>query len=398
MSHVRIGPADSVSGNRLGEGEADAVLAFDVLGAVTPANLARMSPGRTTAIVSVTRTPTGAMILDPDLAFPDVDRLVERIAAQTADHVVIDAEAATRAVFGTGVVTNMVTLGTAFQAGVIPLSASAIDGAIDLNGVAVEMNRGAFELGRWLFLDPELRSRFTTPSHPRPDAELSRGLTKLVPERVPADVAALIRHRAADLVAYQDDVFARRYLEFVGRVSDVDEADDARLTRAVASGLYKLMAVKDEYEVARLHRDPRFWADIQAQFGDGAAVSFHLSPPALRRFRGKRKIRLGKSARPMFALLARLKRLRGTWLDPFGRSAHRRMERGLVDEYRVTIETVLAALVGQPDDHRSEAAYELAVEIAGAVEMIRGYETVKERNVERYRARVGELLTELATY
>ena len=96
VSHVRIGPADSVSGNRLGEGEADAVLAFDVLGAVTPANLARMSPDRTTAIVSVTRTPTGAMILDPDLAFPDVDRLVERIAAQTADHVVIDAEAATR--------------------------------------------------------------------------------------------------------------------------------------------------------------------------------------------------------------------------------------------------------------------------------------------------------------
>ena len=209
-------------------------------------------------------------------------------------------------------------------------------------------------------------------------------------------MAALIRHRAADLVAYQDEAFARRYLEFVGRVSAVDAVDcgDARLTRAVASGLYKLMAVKDEYEVARLHRDPRFWADIQAQFGDGAAVSFHLSPPALRRFRGKRKIRLGKSARPMFALLARLKRLRGTWLDPFGRSAHRRMERALVDEYRTTIETVLAKLAEQP----AEGGYELAVELAGAVEMIRGYETVKERNVERYRARVGELLTELAAH
>jgi indolepyruvate ferredoxin oxidoreductase len=210
-------------------------------------------------------------------------------------------------------------------------------------------------------------------------------------------VAALIRHRAADLVAYQDEAFARRYLEFVGRVSVVDDAD-ARLTRAVASGLYKLMAVKDEYEVARLHRDPRFWADIQAQFGDGAAVSFHLSPPALRRFRGKRKIRLTKSARPMFALLARSKRLRGTWVDPFARSAHRKMERALVDDYRTTIETVLATLGEHPGNHRSEAAYELAVEIAGAPEMIRGYETVKERNVERYRARVGGLLTELAAH
>ena len=158
------------------------------------------------------------------------------------------------------------------------------------------------------------------------------------------------------------------------------------------------MAVKDEYEVARLHRDPRFWADIQAQFGDGAAVSFHLSPPALRRFRGKRKIRLGKSARPMFALLARLKRLRGTWLDPFGRSAHRRMERALVDEYRTTIETVLAAIGRAAPTDTAVHGYELAVEIAGAVEMIRGYETVKERNVERYRARVGELLTELAAH
>ena len=157
------------------------------------------------------------------------------------------------------------------------------------------------------------------------------------------------------------------------------------------------MAVKDEYEVARLHRDPQFWTDIEAQFGDGAAVTFHLSPPALRRFRGKRKIRLGKSARPMFALLARSKRVRGTWLDPFGRSAHRTMERALVDEYRATIETVLAALTEQSDADRSDWSYELAVEIAGAVDMIRGYETVKERNVERYRARVGELLTELAT-
>ena len=176
-------------------------------------------------------------------------------------------------------------------------------------------------------------------------------------------------------------------------MSDVDDDDDARLTGAVACGLYKMMAVKDEYEVARLHRDPQFWTDIEAQFGDGAAVTFHLSPPALRRFRGKRKVRLGKGARPMFALLARLKRLRGTWLDPFGRSAHRRMERALVDEYRATIEAVFAKLAAQPD----EGVYELAVEIANAVDVIRGYETVKEGNVERYRARVGELLTELAT-
>ena len=157
------------------------------------------------------------------------------------------------------------------------------------------------------------------------------------------------------------------------------------------------MAVKDEYEVARLHRDPRFWADIQAQFGDGAAVSFHLSPPALRRFRGKRKIRLTKSARPMFALLARAKRLRGTWLDPFARSEHRQMERLLVDEYRTTIESVLAALAEVPGEHGDDDSYDLAVEIAGAAEMIRGYEAVKERNVERYRARVSELLAELTT-
>jgi indolepyruvate ferredoxin oxidoreductase len=207
------------------------------------------------------------------------------------------------------------------------------------------------------------------------------------------DVAALVRHRAADLVAYQDDAYARRYLEFVGRVHAADRGDGS-LTRAVATSLHKLMAVKDEYEVARLHRDPQFWTGIEEQFGDGAAVTFHLSPPALRRFRGTRKVRLSKSARPMFALLARLKRLRGTWLDPFGRSAHRRMERALVDEYRATIDAVLSEIAEPAGDDGSR--YLLAVEIADAAQTIRGYEAVKERNVERYRARIGELQSGLA--
>ncbi|MEZ5229485.1 MAG: DUF6537 domain-containing protein [Acidimicrobiales bacterium] len=190
----------------------------------------------------------------------------------------------------------------------------------------------------------------------------------------------------SDLIDYRTWRTPRLRGDAVARVRSLESAavpGDSRLSESVARNLHKLMAYKDEYEVARLHRSEAFQAAIKEQFGDESTITYKLHPPTARKLGLTKKIGLGRSGDIAFAGLARMKGLRGKAIDPFGRSAHRTLERELIDEYRTVIDDLLAGL----NQHNVDTA----VEIAELPDMIRGYEQIKERNVEAYRAKLAEL-------
>jgi indolepyruvate ferredoxin oxidoreductase len=197
----------------------------------------------------------------------------------------------------------------------------------------------------------------------------------------------VLRIRVPDLAAYQDLALAKRYLDTVLRVAAAERdavGSGRRLAVAVARHLHKLMAYKDEYEVARLHLDPALTRQVEEQFGAGATVRYMLHPPLLRAVGVDRKIALGRTARPAFHALRAMRRLRGTPFDPFGATAQRRAERRLVTEYLAVVDELAAGL--DKDNH------DLAVEIAELPDMIRGYEDVKTANIARYRGELRDLL------
>ncbi|WP_419946471.1 indolepyruvate ferredoxin oxidoreductase family protein [Candidatus Poriferisodalis sp.] len=380
--------------NKVGVGEADAYIVFDLLTGTNPMNLDKALAGRSVAVVSSSKVPTTAMVRDTGAEFPEwtaFQRVLDE-ATTPERNVYFDAGTLSDSLFRSHMPANVLVVGAAYQAGVVPISAAAIERAIELNGVAVEMNTQAFRVGRKLVLDPDFISglniervgkvkRETGPSGREQD------LIDTVPEKS-EELARLLRVRVPDLVGYQNHAYAKAYAEFVAKVREVEAGASAEtaLSEAVARYLYKLMAYKDEYEVARLHRNKAFKEAVREQFGDKTEVTYKLHPPFMRRMGVDRKIGLGRSGDAAFALLARMKGLRGGALDLFGRTAHRKMERELIDEYRGMIERALDTLSGG-----DETAYARAVEIAQLPDIIRGYEDIKEANVERFRVRAAEL-------
>ena len=380
--------------NKVGVGEADAYVVFDLLTGTNPMNLDKALSGRSVAVVSSSKVPTTAMVRDTGAEFPEwtaFQRVLDE-ATTPERNVYFDAGTLSDSLFRSHMPANVLVVGAAYQAGVIPISAAAIERAIELNGVAVEMNTQAFRVGRKIVLDPDFLGsleidrvgkvkRETGPSAREQD------LIDLVPDKS-EELARLLRIRVPDLVGYQNHAYAQAYAEFVAKVREAEAgaSSETALSEAVARYLYKLMAYKDEYEVARLHRNKAFKQAVREQFGDKTEVTYKLHPPFMRRMGVERKIGLGRSGDAAFALLARMKGLRGGALDLFGKTAHRRMERELIDEYRGMIERALGTLSAG-----DEAAYSRAVEIAQLPDIIRGYEDIKEANVEQFRARAAEL-------
>ncbi len=391
VSHLKILERAGDVANKVGAGEADAYLGFDLLVATVPGNLACARPDRTIAIVSTTQVPTGAMVASPDLAFPDPSDLLASINRVTRkdENVFVDAIGLAEALFADHMAANMIVLGAAYQAGAIPLTAAALEQAIALNGVGVEMNTEAFRVGRLLVADPQW---VTTVRRQRAGAVES--VSSVTPEarRLVESVGAtgelrrLLEVRIPELIAYQDARYAAEYAAFVRRVADAERAaaaGETRLAEAVARFLFKLMAYKDEYEVARLHLKPEMQASLAAEFGASARVHYQLHPPILRALGWTRKIALGRWFEAAFRLLVACRRLRGTPLDPFGHAEVRRVERALVGEYRAMVERALAGL--------SPATYDRAVGLARLPDLIRGYEGIKLRNVERFRTEARRL-------
>jgi indolepyruvate ferredoxin oxidoreductase len=389
VSHLKIGGRREAS-NKIAAGEADAYIGFDILVATQPGSLDRARPDKTIAVVSTSQVPTGAMVRSTDVHFPDPSGLVVAVNRHTRkdENVFLDALGLAEELFDDHMATNLIVLGAAYQAGAIPVSAAAIEEAIRLNGVAVAMNTQAFRVGRLVVVDPGWAG--TVARHRVGAVELSPA--GLAPELVrllapfEGETRRLLLIRAPELEAYQNLAWARRYIDFVGQVAAAERTrvpGRTRLAETVARQLYRLMAYKDEYEVARLHLKGDLAAALRREYPDGVRVDYNLHPPILRALGWKTKIRFGPWFDVVFRLLVRLRGLRGTALDPFGRARVRRVERQLIGEYRTLVDKALVDL--------GPETWERAVKLAELPDLIRGYEEIKLRGVKRFRDEVRAL-------
>ncbi len=390
ISDVRIEDVPTGGSTRATTGGVDAYLGFDLLGATAPENLLTADPGRTVAVVSTHRTPTGAMVVDPAVGFAELDASLDVIGRHVAETVVLDPQALSETLFGDHMPANALLLGAAWQAGLVPVTRASLEAAFRLNGAAVEQTLAAFDWGRAVVADPDAVAAATAPPvdpAPAPAAEV-RAIVESVGAPADSELERLLLVRVSELVAYQDAAYARRYAAVVADVRAAEPGSGTRLAEAVARGLHKLLAYKDEYEVARLHLDPVERARLEAEFGAGARVSYKLHPPLLRTLGMERKVGLGPWFDPAFRGLVRLRRLRGTRLDPFGRAHVRRVERQLPVTYEALIRRGLEHL-GEP------GAYETVLALAELPDGIRGYEDIKLRNVAAFEQQAQALLERL---
>ncbi len=396
VSDVRLTRAQPTATNRLGEAQADLLLAFDQLVAASEIGLLTADPARTTVVGSTTLTPTGAMITNPSLAPPSPDELAERIGERTRtdQHYWVDAHGATNDLFGSTTAANLFVIGMAVQAGCLPIAPTMVEEAIGLNGVAVEANVAAFRWGRAQVADPT-----SVAAARAANAVAADRPTPKVPPAVEARLAALqlsesqtdhLRLLATELEAWGDRTDVAQWLDVVERTrsAEMDLTTETALTAAVAAGLFKLAAYKDEYEVARLMLDQQGLAEASAIAAEtGGSVTYRLHPPMLRALGMDSKIRIGTWAKPAIAALAKGKKLRGTPADPFGRAEVRKVERQLPGEYTDAIDRVLRQL--------SATNYDQAVAIAELSELVRGYEDIKLANVATFREALATAVTGL---
>jgi len=380
MSHVHLAPdAHALAATRIDTGGANLVIGCDLVVTASTDAIAKMASGRTRAVVNASVTPTADFVRNPDWQLPgsDLTRDIAEACGRDMAAFVAATELAT-GLMGDAIATNMFMLGYAYQRGWVPLGESALVRAIELNGVAVEFNKQSFAWGRRAAVNPERVERLARPAEVVAIGEhLSRSLDELVERRVKF------------LTDYQDAGYARRYRERVEKVRRVEreKTGSSKLTEAVARYYAKLLAYKDEYEVARLHAEGALERKVDAMFEGDYKLVFHLAPPLLARrdpATGEpRKIRFGAWMLPVFRILKSFRGLRGTAFDPFGYTTERRTERALIAEYERNVERLLARLA--PDNHR------LAVEIASIPEEIRGYGHVKTRHLAAARKKQEEL-------
>ncbi|MDN5920469.1 MAG: 2-oxoacid:acceptor oxidoreductase family protein, partial [Pseudonocardia sp.] len=394
VSDVRIAKAPFTGSLRASRATADVLVGFDLLGAVDAANLATARPGHTVAVINTALAPTAAMVTGRVVLPGSPDDSLERIAAATGPATLhLDAQFLSESLFGDHMPANMILVGAAYQHGVVPIGAEAIEDAIRHGGTAAEKTLAAFRWGRAAVIDHDAVLAAVAPPA-RPTVEVGAGAADLARAHATgADLTAVLATRIADLEGFQDTGLARRYADEVSRVTAIatgrtDTAAGEAVGVAYATGLHKLLAYKDEYEVARLHLDPVERARRDAEYGPDASVSVLLHPPVLRALGMNRKIRLrGRTAEVAFRALRAGRGLRGTPLDVFGYATVRRVERELVGEYQSLVRDALT--------HLDTATAPLVTEIAGLPDMIRGYEDIKLANVETFRDRARELRDEL---
>ncbi|MCR8725063.1 indolepyruvate ferredoxin oxidoreductase family protein [Frigidibacter sp. ROC022] len=365
--HCRIAEApEDISAIRVAVGEADTLIGGDLVVSAGAKTLGLMAPGKAGAVVNAHETITGDFTRNRDFRLPG-DQLRLALQARLRDGLVlVDSSELARRVQGDSIFSNMILLGAAWQRGLVPLSGDAIRQAVRLNGAAVEGNLRAFEIGRWVALDPEAAARLATgevvQAPPTPEQQIAR--------------------RRAHVAAYQNEALARRYMALVERFSD------PALRLGVARGYHKLLTYKDEYEVARLHLDSA--AQVAEAFEGVTKMTFHLAPPVLggKAADGRPKKRaFGPWVLHLFRVLAALKPLRGTWADPFGRSAERRAERALIAEYEADMDALLQMLPDVPA--------KLALELAELPLEIRGFGPVKAEAIAKAARRRAALWTQI---
>ncbi len=393
ISHLRFSKSpDHVLGSRIPSAGADLILGCDLLVAAGGEARAKVDPGRTHAIINAHRTITGQFTKNPDLKIPG-EAMLGDIAALVGDGKLFSidgTEIATR-MMGNSIATNLFMLGIAYQKGLVPVSSEAILQAIKLNGVAVGMNTDAFMWGRRAAQDPDAIRKVMEQRRAAARAQLGVTANKPRHRVLSTSTDEIIARRVEELTAYQDAAYAKRYKALTERVQKAEAklgADFTQLTEAVARYAYKLMAYKDEYEVARLYTDGRFLSQLKERFEGDIKLTFHLAPPMLadrdERTGELKKQEFGPWMLKAFGLLKHFRKFRGTALDPFGRTEERKLERKLIADYFTTIDGLLATL--------DAANHHIAVDIARVPEHIRGFGHVKERHLKQAKAREAELL------
>ena len=381
-SHIRIArEPEDIAAVRLAAGGADLLLGCDFLVTASADSLSRIDKGSTRVFVNQAETIIGSFTQNPDLKFPTDDTRRALIDGAGADRVeFLNASRLAVALLGDSIAANLFMLGYAWQKGTVPLSAEAIETAIELNAIAIEFNKKSFLWGRRAAVDPAAVEAIAAPKRAETGGRhLSESLDEIIDRRVKA------------LTEYQNAAYAQRYRSLVARIRQA-EADRtpgrAGLAEAVARNLHKLMAYKDEYEVARLYTDGTFLKQLHEKFEGDFTLQFHLAPPMVAE-RDPTTGHLKKKAYgpwmlKAFGLLAHFKGLRGTALDLFGRTAERRTERRLIGEYVAVLEEILSRLA--QDNHQT------AVELARIPARIRGFGHVKEANLAEAKTAEAALL------
>jgi indolepyruvate ferredoxin oxidoreductase len=385
LSHVRLSEHTAdVTCSRIVTGTADLVIAADEVVAAAKETMTLCEPGRTAGVINTHLIPIADFILNRDFNFQarKVNSVLE--TALRKDSSFFDFTKPAETLLGDSIATNMMMMGYAYQKGLLPLTAKAIEQAIEVNGVAVKMNTQAFQLGRLAAHDP---ARLIAMMKDQDEPAAVKTLDEM-------SLDEIIAHRSALLTDYQNAGLAERYRKLVGQVRGAakDRGFSDELPRAVATNYAKLLAYKDEYEVARLYTDGRFEKQLREQFDGDFKISFNLAPPIL----GGGKDALGRPLKrafgawmmPVFRMLAGLRGLRGTALDVFGHSADRKLERELIVSYENDVAAVLAAL--------SPITLETAVELLSLPDRVRGYGPVKEKAAADAKARHAQLIADLA--
>ncbi|THH37026.1 indolepyruvate ferredoxin oxidoreductase family protein [Aliishimia ponticola] len=374
LSYIRMaGTAEAVNQARIEPSSADALIGCDLVVSSSPKASATYHAG-TRAVVNTAAMPTGDFTRNRDADLSVTERM-RRIEAAVGAARALDANALANALLGDTVFANVLMLGAAWQAGLVPLSLDALMRALELNGVKPDQNKAAFTWGRLTVANPDAVTRLAD-----------------LPDPVPETLDDMIDRRAAFLTDYQNAGWAAQYRTLIDQVraaeTRIAEAPGA-LTEAAAKGLFKLMSYKDEYEVARLHSQTGFTQDLRATFDGDFTIRHHLAPPLLSRGKDARgrpmKRAFGPWIQPAFRGLARMKALRGTPFDPFGYTAERRMERALIDEYRTLLDKLIANL--------TPANLPEAARIASLALDIRGFGPVKHEAVAAFREKSAAALT-----
>jgi indolepyruvate ferredoxin oxidoreductase len=350
--------------------------------AASQAAIATFAKDRTKAVVDDHFAPTASFVKDTTIDFRESATLrrLRNAGAQGAVTTLPATKLAT-ALFGDSIAANMFLLGHAWQKGLVPISRAALEKAIELNGAGVAMNSAAFAWGRLSAVDPDAVQR-------------QAGFVE--PAAGEKTLDEIVAHRSDFLTAYQDEAYAARYRALVEKARQAEARvapGEQAFATAVAKAAFRLMAYKDEYEVARLHLDPAMRQKLAEQFEGGYKLKYNLAPPMLSRIDPRTghpaKIAFGRWIEPAFWMLTKLKGLRGTRFDPFGRTAERRMERQLIEDYFALVENLTARL--------SRESIAAAVRLASLPEEIRGYGHVKLAAVERFEKRKADLLNALGS-
>lgn len=370
MSHLRFMPAGAkLPSSRLATGEADTVIGCDLIVAAGQEALSKMAPGRTCAVVNSAVIPTGEFTKMPDWD-PDAANLLTRIHARTGGTLhAVDAERIATSLMGDAIATNMFLLGVAWQYGRVPVSLQALQKAIEQSGVDVEFNGSSFDWGRRMAFDPDAVIKAVAGSHE------DTTVVEFAPRKL-HQLEEIVADRVRRLTAYQNAAYADRYKALVTRARAKDEALGAggSLARAVARSYYKLLANKDEFEVARLYSSPEFKRQIDAQFDGEYKLHFHLGAWPLAKHdsgaREPRKREAGPWALKAMNILQHFRRVRGTWMDPFRNTPERKLARDLLAQYEDDVAHILA--------HAKSAEH--ATALAALPEKIRGYGHVRARH------------------